>query len=37
MWEMLQNKKDVIATIMGEKKLTEDEITTLMVDELFKN
>lgn len=35
MWEMLNNKKDVIATIMGENKLTEQEITTLLVEELI--
>lgn len=35
MWNMLQNKKDVIATIMGDKQLTEEEITTLMVDKLM--
>lgn len=35
MWNMLQNKKDVIATIMGDKQLTEEEITALMVDELM--
>ena len=35
MWEMLNNKKDVISTIMGEKTLTEDEITTLLVEQLM--
>ena len=35
MWVMLNNKKDVISTIMGDKKLTEDEITALLVDELI--
>jgi len=35
MWHMLNNKKDVISTIMGDKKLTEDEITALLVDELI--
>ena len=29
------NKKDIIDIIMGDKKLTEDEITTMMVDELL--
>ena len=37
MWEMLNNKKDVISTIMGEKTLTEDEITTLLVEQLIKD
>ena len=36
MWEMLNNKKDVISTIMGENALTEDEITTLLVEQLIK-
>ena len=35
MWEMLNNKKDVISTIMGEKTLTEDEITALLVEQLM--
>jgi hypothetical protein len=37
MWTMLNNKKDIISTIMGENKLTEDEITDLLVEELIKN
>lgn len=36
MWEMLNNKKDIISTIMGEKTLTEEEITTLLVEQLIK-
>ena len=36
MWEMLNNKKDVISTIMGEKTLSENEITTLLVDQINK-
>jgi SWI/SNF-related matrix-associated actin-dependent regulator 1 of chromatin subfamily A len=36
MWEMLNNKKDIISTIMGEKILTEDEITTLLVEQINK-
>ncbi len=36
MWYMLNTKKDIIATIMNEKELTEDEITTLLVDNLIK-
>ena len=35
MWIMLNNKKDVISIIMGDKKLTDDEITTLLVDDLI--
>lgn len=34
MWNMLNSKKDIISTIMGEKKLTDDEITQLLLDEL---
>lgn len=36
MWEMLNNKKDIISTIMGEKILTDDEITTLLVEQINK-
>ena len=36
MWEMLNNKKDVISTIMGDKTLSEDEITTLLVEQINK-
>lgn len=36
MWEMLNNKKDVISTIMGEKVLNDDEITTLLVEQINK-
>ena len=36
MWSMLNSKKDIINIIMGDKKLTEDEITTLLVDDLIK-
>jgi hypothetical protein len=35
MWEMLRNKKDIISTIMGEKKLTDDEITDLLSEQLI--
>ena len=35
MWEMLRNKKDIISTIMGEKKITEDEITALLAEQLI--
>lgn len=37
MWNMLNTKKDIINTIMGENKLTDDEITTLLVEELMNN
>ena len=36
MWEMLNNKKDVIATIMGDKKMSEEEITNLLIGEILK-
>lgn len=35
MWELLKYKKDVISIIMGEKTMTEDEITTLLVEQLI--
>lgn len=35
MWEMLRNKKDVISTIMGEKTMSEDEITALLAEQLI--
>lgn len=35
MWNMLQNKKDVISTIMGDKKLTDEEITVMMTEKLM--
>jgi SWI/SNF-related matrix-associated actin-dependent regulator 1 of chromatin subfamily A len=35
MWEMLRNKKDIISTIMGEKKLSDDEITDLLSEQLI--
>lgn len=35
MWSMLQNKKEVIATIMGDKKLTDEEITVMMAEQLM--
>lgn len=36
MWDMLNIKKDIIATIMGEKELTEDEITELLIENLYE-
>jgi SWI/SNF-related matrix-associated actin-dependent regulator 1 of chromatin subfamily A len=36
MWSMLNSKKDIINIIMGDKKLTEDDITALLVDDLIK-
>lgn len=35
MWDMLNNKKDVISTIMGDKKLTEDEITNILLEQFI--
>jgi SWI/SNF-related matrix-associated actin-dependent regulator 1 of chromatin subfamily A len=35
MWDMLKSKKDIISTIIGDNKLTEDEITAMMVDKLI--
>lgn len=36
MWDMLNSKKDVIATIMGEKEFTEEEITELLIEQLYE-
>jgi hypothetical protein len=35
MWETLKNKKDIIDTIMGDNKLTEEEITINLMDEIM--
>jgi SWI/SNF-related matrix-associated actin-dependent regulator 1 of chromatin subfamily A len=35
MWNMVRNKKDIIDIIMGDRKLTDDEITATLVDELI--
>ncbi len=36
MWETVRNKKNVIATIMGDNKLTDEEIIAIMTEELMK-
>jgi len=35
MWNMVHNKKDIISIIMGDKKLSDEEITIMMVEELM--
>jgi SWI/SNF-related matrix-associated actin-dependent regulator 1 of chromatin subfamily A len=35
MWNMVRNKKDIIDIIMGDRKLTDEEITASLVDELI--
>jgi SNF2 family DNA or RNA helicase len=35
MWEMLNAKKDIISTIIGDKKITEEEINAFMVEQLM--
>lgn len=35
MWNMLNNKKDVISTIIGDKKMTEEEIIASLAEELM--
>lgn len=35
MWNMLNNKKDVISAIIGDKKMTEEEITVAMTEQLI--
>jgi len=37
MWNMLNNKKDVISTIIGDKKMTDEEITVLMTEQLMND
>lgn len=36
MWTMLNNKKDIIDVIMGDKSFTDDEITAVLVEEIIK-
>jgi len=36
MWETLKYKKDIISTIMGEKELTEEEITEKLIEKLYE-
>ena len=36
MWDMLNTKKDVISIIMGEKELTEQEITEKLIEKLYE-
>jgi SWI/SNF-related matrix-associated actin-dependent regulator 1 of chromatin subfamily A len=35
MWNMLNNKKDVISAIIGDKKMTDEEITVAMTEQLI--
>ena len=35
MWSMLNNKKDVISTIIGDKKISEEEIIAIMAEQLI--
>ena len=36
MWDMLNTKKDIISIIMGEKELSEEEITELLIEQLYE-
>jgi SWI/SNF-related matrix-associated actin-dependent regulator 1 of chromatin subfamily A len=36
MWDMLKNKKEIINIILGEKELTEEEITELLIEKLYE-
>lgn len=36
MWTMLNNKKDIIDVIMGDKSFTDEEITAVLVEEILK-
>jgi len=35
MWNVLKNKKDIISTIMGDAKLSDDEILEIMIDKML--
>ena len=35
MWNVLKNKKDIISTIMGDAKLSVDEILEIMIEKMF--
>ena len=35
MWDMVHSKRDIISTIIGDKKLNEDEITAILAEELI--
>jgi SWI/SNF-related matrix-associated actin-dependent regulator 1 of chromatin subfamily A len=35
MWSMLNNKKDIISTIIGDKKMSEEEITITITEQLM--
>jgi SWI/SNF-related matrix-associated actin-dependent regulator 1 of chromatin subfamily A len=35
MWETLRQKKDIISVIIGDKKMTEEEITIAMIEQLM--
>lgn len=37
MWDTLNSKKDIITTIVGDKKLTDEEITVLMTEQLMND
>jgi SWI/SNF-related matrix-associated actin-dependent regulator 1 of chromatin subfamily A len=37
MWEILNDKKDIISTIMGDKKMTEEEIIIALSEEFLKD
>lgn len=37
MWDMLNEKKEIISIIMGDNKLTEAEITVMMAEQLIKS
>ena len=35
MWEVLRTKKDIIATIIGDKKMSEEELLEIMTEKLI--
>jgi SWI/SNF-related matrix-associated actin-dependent regulator 1 of chromatin subfamily A len=37
MWDVLKNKKDVISTIIGDKNITDEEISKTIIDNIINN
>jgi hypothetical protein len=37
MWEILNTKKEIISAIIGDKKMTEEEINILMTEQIMND
>jgi len=37
MWEVLRTKKDIISTIIGDSKISDEEIIEIMTDKLIND